>query len=408
LYVGPPKVLLPEGGFLFSGPKGRTRRNVVKIKNTMKRLTVCFSCSLFILIGVVFFLIACTNDTPILLGFVGGLSGRVADLGISGRNGAILAVENINNAGGIRGSAVKLIVVDDKQTGETAEQVVRELLDQGVVAIIGHMTSSMSMQTVPIVNKSEVIMMSPTTTTTYLSGKDDYFFRVSNTTKSYATKMARHIRDNLSIRDVAVIYDLRNKAYTESWLNDYQREYEELGGRIVTAVSFQSGPDVHLFDVVKQALVPGVEALVISASAMDTAMLCQQVRKIGKDITVAAAEWAATEKLVELGGAAVEGVIVSQFFDRNSTDPVYVKFRQDYIKRFGNEPGFASVNAYDAVNIVLAGIEKQKDGKLTKDTLQKITEYSGVQGPVIIDQYGDADRKTFLSVVRNGEFVVIE
>ena len=363
---------------------------------------------IFFCISATFFITACAPEPPVLLGYVGGLSGRVADLGISGRNGATLAVENINSAGGVNGRKVKLVVMDDKQDGEVAKQVVKELIDQGVAAIIGHMTSSMSMQTVPIVNEKKVVMVSPTTTTTYLSGKDDYFFRVSNTTKSYATIMARYLYDILDVRNVAVVYDLKNKAYTESWMQDFRKEFEKSGGRIATAVTFISGPDTHLYDVAMQALLPGVEAMVISASAMDAAMICQQVKKIGKNIPIAASEWAATEKLLELGGAAVENVIVSQFFDRNSTDKVYVKFREAYRKRFGNEPGFASVNAYDAVNIVLEAIKKQKTGNLSKETLQKLNQYNGVQGVVTIDRYGDADRKTFLSVVKNNEFVVVD
>ncbi|MBE9521360.1 MAG: ABC transporter substrate-binding protein [Proteobacteria bacterium] len=376
-----------------------------KVKN---RITNIFSFLLFCIVPIVYISACGGPEPPILLGFVGGLSGRVADLGISGRNGAIMAVENINSAGGVHNRKVKLVVMDDKQDGGTAEQVVKDLIDKEVLAIIGHMTSSMSMQTVPIVNAREVIMVSPTTTTTFLSKKDDYFYRVSNTTKSYATIMARYLFDTLTIRNVAVVYDLRNSAYTESWLGDFRKEFEKSGGRIAAAVTFHSGPDAHLFDTAKQAMLPGVEALVISAGAMDTAMLCQQVRKMGKDITIAAAEWAATEKLLELGGAAVEGVIVSQFFDRNSTDPVYVKFRQDYKKRFGNEPGFASVNSYDAVNVVLSALKKQKSGKLLKKSIEQVSEYKGVQGVVKIDQYGDADRKTFLSVVRKGEFVAAE
>jgi|GEM_PF-6092796 len=59
--------------------------------------------------------VSCAPDEPIKLGFVGGLSGRVADLGISGRDGATLAIEQKNAAGGIRGRKIKLIAVDDKQ-----------------------------------------------------------------------------------------------------------------------------------------------------------------------------------------------------------------------------------------------------------------------------------------------------
>lgn len=362
-----------------------------------------FSCLLTILS-----ITSCTQEPPVLLGYVGGLSGRVADLGISGRNGAILAVENINSAGGVNGKKIKLVVKDDKQESKTAEKAVKDMIDQGVIAVIGHMTSSMSVQTVPIVNDNKVVMMSPTTTTTYLSDKDDYFFRVSNTTKSYATKMARHLYHTLGFKKVAVVYDLRNKAYTESWLEDFRQEFEKSGGSIVRAETFHSGPDVQFFDIITQVMLPDVNALVIAASALDTAMLCQQVNKIGRNITIAASEWAATEKLLEMGGAAVEGVIVSQFFNRNSNDPDYLKFREEYIKRFGNEPGFASVNSYDAVNIVLEAFKKQKQGKLAKETMQEITKYFGVQGPITINKYGDADRETFLSVVQNGDFVAVQ
>ena len=359
-------------------------------------------------VSATFIPVGCAPDKPILLGFVGGLSGRVADLGISGRNGAILAVEKINSSGGVNGRKIKLVVMDDKQDAETAVQVIKELIDQGVVAIIGPMTSSMAVQTVPIVNEQKVIMMSPTATTKYLSRIDDYFFRVNSTTEYHSIIMARYLYDRLAIKDVAVVYDLNNKAYTESWLEDFRKEFQSSGGRIATTVAFHSSPNTHLYDVVKQAMLPGVEALVISASAMDTAMISQQVKKLGQNVTIAASEWAATEKLLEFGGAAVEGAILSQFFDRNSTDQVYVKFRKDYKKRFGNEPGFVSINAYDAVNVVLEAMKKQKNGKLAKETLQKISQFYGVQGPVNIDRYGDADRKTFITVVENSEFVVVE
>ena len=220
--------------------------------------------------------------------------------------------------------------------------------------------------------------------------------------------MARYLYDSRGIRNIAVVYDLKNKAYTESWITDFHKEFERLGGNIVAAVTFHSSPETHLYDVAREAMLPEVEGLVISANAMDAAMLCQQVKKIGKNVIIAASEWASTEKLLEFGGAAVENVIVSQFFDRNSTDKVYVKFRQDYKKRFGNEPGFASVGAYDAVNVVLRAMEKQKTGKLSKETLQKISQYPGIQGSIKIDRYGDADRKSFLSIVKKGEFVVVE
>lgn len=357
--------------------------------------------------AAVFALGACT-EKPVKLGFVGGLSQRVADLGISGRNGAILAVEARNRAGGVLGRPVKLVVKDDRQDAQAARQAVRELLDQGVTAIIGHMTSTMSTATLPLVNESKVVMMSPTATTDFLTGRDDYFFRVISSTKSHGKKMAVHLRKTVGLDAVAVVYDARNEAYTESWYLDFRREFEALGGTIALVETFYSGPQVHFFDLARRAIVPGADGLVIIAGAMDTAMLCQQVRKLNREIPMAAAEWASTEKLIDLGGAAVEGLVISQYFDRFSTDPAYLAFHAAYVERFGEEPGFASVSAYDAVNVVLDALEKQTRGQTLKEAILTISSFQGAQGKVMIDRYGDAVRDTFLTIVRNGEFRLLE
>jgi branched-chain amino acid transport system substrate-binding protein len=350
----------------------------------------------------------CGRQEPVRIGFAGGLSGRVADLGISGRDGAVLAVEAKNASGGIHGRAVELIVRDDKQDPETAVAVDRELLGLGVEAILGHMTSSMSMAAVHIVNESTAVMVSPTTTTTYLSGSDDNFLRVIATTEEYASKMARYLGGGLGFETVAVVYDSGNDAYTESWFEDFRKEFLSLGGRIVRVDTFHSGPGVHFFELTEAALSPGAEGLVVIASAMDTAMICQQVRKMGSRITVAAAEWAATERLVDLGGAAVEGIIVSQFFDRESTDEGFTSFRRMYRERFGEEPGFAAVNAYDAAMVVMKAVELRREEESLKAAILRIGTFEGAQGPVAIDRYGDAERETFITTIESGRFKVLE
>ena len=94
-----------------------------RVKN---RITYIFSFLLFCIVSIVYISACGGPEPPILLGFVGGLSGRVADLGISGRNGAILAVENINSAGGVRKRQVKLMVMDDKQDGKKGTHAISQ------------------------------------------------------------------------------------------------------------------------------------------------------------------------------------------------------------------------------------------------------------------------------------------
>ena len=134
------------------------------------------------------------SPKPVTLGFVDGLSGAASDLGVSSRDGALLAVEQRNAHGGVKGRKIKLIVKDDQHDPSVAKNVVQELLDAGVEAIIGHGTSNTAMATVPLVTKAKVLMMSHTVTTKKLSVAGDYFFRVVSATDKFAIKNAKFRR----------------------------------------------------------------------------------------------------------------------------------------------------------------------------------------------------------------------
>lgn len=175
----------------------------------------------------------CENKKPIKVGFVGCLTGRLSDLGTAGRNGAILAVEQINEAGGINGRPVELIVKDDKQDPEVAVQVDQELIEEGVAAIIGHMTSAMSMVAVPLMNKEKMLMISPTTSTNKLTGIDDYFLRITPPSKIQTDHLAGHAFNVMELRKMAGVYDLSNRAFAEGAYNNFKSEFENIVERAV-------------------------------------------------------------------------------------------------------------------------------------------------------------------------------
>lgn len=359
----------------------------------------------FALIVLLFLPAGCEKKEPLKIGFVGGLSGRVADLGIAGRNGAIMAIEERNLEGGIGKRRIELIVKDDQQDPAVARQVVEELIDQDVVAIIGHMTSAMSVTTVPLVNKKHLVMISPTTTTTQLSGLDDYFFRVIDTTEDYAQRGAEFFYRQQGVRKIGVIYDLNNEAYSVSYLNSFRAPYEKLGGTLVNVQAFSSGESVSYLSLIEQTLSPGIEGLLIISSALDAALLCQQLRKTQPELPVIVSEWSATEQFISMGGQAVEGVYAHQYFDRDRQDPRYLAFRQTYIARFDEEPGFASVGGYDAASVVIEALEREADPQKLKESILAIGSFAGLQDTIRFDAFGDTSRQTHLSVVRNGRFV---
>ena len=363
---------------------------------------------LLALVAAIWALSACSKPKPLQLGFVAGLSGRVADLGTAGRNGAMLAVEQRNTAGGVNGRPVELVIRDDQQNPDTAKQVVAELVAQNLPCIIGPMTSSMAMATVPLVNASKSVMLSPTVTTTALSGKDDNFLRVISVTSDYAGKSARYQFEKLGHRSVAVMYDLNNKAYTEDWINGFRKIYEGLGGRFATVKSFTSSDQVLFLASVKELLAVKPDVVLIVSNAVDAAMICQQIRSINKNMPIVMSEWASTERFTELAGASAERVTVAQFINRNDASERYQKFRASYRERFSQEPGFAGVAGYDAATVALDATAAQKPGESLKDAIIRFKTFQGVQQQVTIDSFGDANRTTFVTEIRDGTYVTVE
>ncbi|PKO62138.1 MAG: ABC transporter substrate-binding protein [Betaproteobacteria bacterium HGW-Betaproteobacteria-18] len=353
-------------------------------------------------------LVACHAREPIRLGFMGGLSGRVADLGIGGRDGVLLAIELRNTSGGVGGRLVELIAEDDQQEPEIAKQAVSRLINNKVAAIIGPMTSAMAVATVPLVNSAQLLMVSPTVTTPDLAGIDDYFLRVIDSTTEYARKSADYHFSVRGNRRVAVAYDLRNQSYTESWLKDYRKVFEAAGGAIVAAVPFTSSDESHFSELAQRLLQPRPDGVLILANSVDTALLAQQVQKRDAVVHINACEWSATERLIELGGKAVEGVVVAQFIDRENRQASYMAFRKAYLERFKREPGFPGLLAFDATNVVLDGLAAQTSGQTLKNVILERREFAGAQSRIRFDVYGDAARDSYLTTVRNGTFVRLQ
>lgn len=353
-------------------------------------------------------LVSCHKPEPLRIGFVGGLTGRVSDLGVAGRNGVQLAVEQRNAAGGVGGRPVELVVKDDGQNPETARRVVGELIARDIGLIIGPMTSGMAMAVLPQINASKSILLSPTVTTTELGGKDDNFLRVISATTEYALKSARYQYAKLGIRTVAVIYDVGNKSYTGSWLNAFKAAFSGLGGKILLVKSFQSGNNNVFLPLAQELLATKADSVLIIGNAVDSAMICQQLRKLAPRQRIAMAEWGSTERFMELAGNAAEGVVVSQFLDRNDRSDRYLGFLAAYRARFRQEPGFAGVAGYDAAQVAMEAYALRKEGESIKSAIIGRKVFQGVQQKLEIDRFGDADRKTFVTVIRGNQYVTVE
>lgn len=356
----------------------------------------------------VLFYVRDSEKEPIVIGFVAGLSGKFADLGIDCRRGLERAVEVINRRGGVKGRLVMIDVRDDKQDPEQAREIVSSFLKMNLPVIIGHVTSSMSMATLPLVNNSDTLMVSPTTSTPLLKDKDDNFIRTCAVSTDAAIMMAKYLRQKKGAEKAVVIYDTSNSAYTERWYQNFRKTFLDSGGTSIVPLSFDSAPDLQMLPLIGRAKELLPDALVIVSNSVDAALLCQQVRKTGWQIPLALSDWAATEQLINLGGVAVEGAVISQYFNRKSTDPRYLEFKKNFMSAYKTEPGFGALHSFNAGMMVFESMQNQQDNETLKDTILRISEFEGLQGNITINRYGDSSNPTFIGIIQDGNFVILE
>lgn len=349
-------------------------------------------------------LTGCEDPKPIVLGFVGGTSGKVADLGVAGRNGFILAIEQRNAEGGVQGKPIEILLKDDKQTPNLAKTAVEELVAAKVDAIIGPMTSAMAIASIDIVNQSKTLMMGATVTTNKLTDIDDYFFRTLSPTRDHASVTANYLIREKGVKTFSAIYDIRNKAYTEDWLNDFTTAIESQGGVLKVRKPFESSNDLAFGQIADALLTEPTDVVVMVVNSVDAALLAKHIRQRDPQQMLATSEWAGTERLVELGGAYVDGTIVPQYLDRDSQDPDYLKFRSDYQQRYKQEPGFPGLVAYNATNVVLKALEKTTAKGDLKATLLSIGTFKGIGGDITFNSTGDASTKTYITQIIDGKF----
>ncbi|ACS81199.1 ABC transporter substrate-binding protein [Maridesulfovibrio salexigens] len=351
---------------------------------------------------------ACSDD-PIRLGFSGTLKGKYSDLGVQGRNGALLAVEDINEAGGIDGRKIELIVRDDQNTPEGAVKADKELIAEGVSVIIGHMTSSQSMTAVRDMADSNVVYISPTTSTPLLQGIKDNFFRVIPTLTDLSKGLAEYSVDELDKRRLAVVWDNSNPAFTAPYKDVFVEKFAAKGGDFVGAVSVgKHEGSIDWQKVVDELKGMNPDTVVMVTSARDLAGFAQFCTLNKTNWTILSSMWGYTKELIQTGGKSVEGIIFVVHFAEDDPEKLYVDFKDRFIKRFGWPPNFAAVFGYQAVQVFAEAVKR--NGGRTKGLGGAITGISfddSLVGPFEIDEFGDVKRNGHIVTVKDGHFVTV-
>ena len=378
--------------------------------------TVSFICQLYwprvyttvALIAAVLAVTAMAGCTPrpLLIGAPLGLTGLASSISVHGRNGMELALAEINAAGGIRGRPLQLMIENDHDNPDSGLQAVTKLVDQGAIALVGHMASASALKSAVYLTEKQVPVISPTISSTDYSGKDDYFFRIIGPNDAQGRTLGQEALKR-GYRTASVVLNMMNASYTQAVFEGFGQAFESGGGTV-----FQPQPiadsKTQDFDALAGVLLDQEPELILcSASSFDLASIRQALARKGRQIPVFGSMWARTPDLMVFGGKTVEGVVLVSGMDMTSDSPELARFRKAYSNRYGEEPVFSALYGYEAMQIMAEGMRKAAtlDGPAIKQALLSIRSFAGLYDEITFDQNGDTDRPYYLYEVRNGTFV---
>jgi len=352
---------------------------------------------------------SCKNDETIKIGFAGQISGVNSELGVDARYAAKLAVNEINDNGGINGKKLELIVKDDKGNPETAVKVDNELKDEGCVAIIGHGLSQVYESIIANANKNDILLISPTISTVVADNLDDNLIRIIPSNQSQGEDIGAFASIS-GTESVIVVIEQTNISYTGNLSSAFINTYESLGGTVSEddILTFYSGDDSSYLDVSEKINASNINKILLIGSSYDVGTIIQKIDNY-EEKEIYMPIWPSTREIFALSGVNLEGTYATNYFNFSSTNTTYVTLQNKYFEEYGKEISFSALFSYEAVYVLSKALESIKDytPSKIKDAIINIGTFQGVMDTFSINEFGDTSRKMYYFRLLDGEFVEI-
>jgi branched-chain amino acid transport system substrate-binding protein len=339
------------------------------------------------------------------LGGVGPVTGEAATFGVSTKNGIELAVSEWNAKGGVLDKQIKLSFADDKGDPAEGATVYTKLIEQDKVsAIVGTVMSKVSLAGAPICQNAKIPMISPTSTNPKVTQVGDYIFRACFIDPFQGTVGAKFAFDELKAKKAACLFDVGND-YTKGLSEFFKAKFTALGGQVTGFEGHASGTTDFKAQLTK-ILATKPDVLYVSDYYNDAALIAKQARELGFKGPMIGGDGWDSPKLVEVGGAAVEGCFFTNHYAKDDTRPVVQDFVKKYKGKYNEDPDALACLAYDATNLMLDAVKRagKTDGAAIKDAL-KATDMSLVSGQVKFDDDRNPVKSAVIIEIKGGKQV---
>jgi branched-chain amino acid transport system substrate-binding protein len=346
----------------------------------------------------------------IRIGEFGSLTGGTATFGISTHEGVLLALDEINAAGGLLGKKVTVISEDNQSKPEESVTAVLKLIKQNeVVAVVGEVASSRSLAAAPQCQANGIPMLSPASTNPKVTQVGDYIFRACFIDPFQGSTMARFAVNRLHAKRIAILTDNKND-YSVGLTEFFKATAKQLGAEIVAEESYAEG-DIEFKAQLTEIKATTPDVIYAPGYYTECALIARQARELGLEVPFLGGDGWDSPKTIEIGGKAVEGTYITNHYSPEDQRPEVQKFIADYKARYGGKtPDAMAVLGYDAMRMMADAIRRagSTDGAKIRDALAATKNFDGVSGRISMDAERNAQKDIVVLQIRDGQFRFVE
>ena len=337
------------------------------------------------------------------------LSGAGASVGTNLKNGAELAVKEINAAGGILGRKIELTTLDTQTNPGVAKALAQKAVDMDAYAVIGPIFSGSITVSMNETRRAEIPNFTGAAAAAVTQQGNPYIFRTNFTQAASMPKVARYIKEQLKAQTVDVIYI--NNDFGKGGRDEFIKAAQAMGLKIGADVSTDQN-QLDFSAAVLKAKQSSGDVLFAYTNEEESARLLRELRKQGYAKPVVGDTTIINQKTIELAGEAANGVVGHVALTADAPQPEVKAFVAKFERDFKYRPDHNGLQGYMTPYIIKAVTEKigKVDRKALAAALKGATllvkDQPGLLLDVRFDDKGDPDRVSYLVEIRNGKQVV--
>lgn len=331
------------------------------------------------------------------------LSGSLAFYGKTTLEGIKLRVALINEAGGVNGAPLVLVIEDNKGDATETVNIFNKLVGSDkVVAVLGPIISTNALACRRVAKELKVPLISPTATNDKVTLKNGYLFRTCFNDSFQGQIIGNYAARNLGLKKAAVLVDM-NSDYSKGLAASFKKTFTADGGRLVAEESYQQ-KDTEFAPQLKKIKDAGADLLFVPGYPPEVQLIVKQAKVTGLTARLCGADGWDNEAVINGSGPGIAGSYIVGAFSAEDTRPVVHDFLAACEKAKQEKPGTFSALGYDTVSLIAEALKTGSTSEDIRKGLLGIKNFPAVTGDLSISPDGDAIKSAVvLEIVRTGD-----